>query len=99
MTPLHTFAWGFAGSLAVEIVAVNRFLSGDRSYVPKRYRTWSFWFWRMLLACVAGGLAVAYDIKTPLLAANIGASAPLILQALASGIGSAAAQLPTDTEQ
>lgn len=99
MTAMQTFLWGFAGSIAVEIVAVNRFLSGERSYIPKRYRSPLFWFWRFMLALVAGGLAVAYGIQTPVLAANIGASAPLILQALASGLGSAAAQLPAEAEQ
>jgi hypothetical protein len=99
MTTLDTFLWGFGGSIAVEIVNVNRHLSADRSHIPKRFRSGGFWFWRFLLAFVAGGLAVAYDIDTRLLAANIGASAPLILQALASGIGSAASQLPAEGEE
>jgi hypothetical protein len=40
---------------------------------------------RVFLSLLAGGLAVAYDIDRPLLALNIGASTPLIFQALAQG--------------
>jgi hypothetical protein len=40
----------------------------------------------MLLAVVGGGLALAYDITKPLLAANIGAATPLIIKAFSEGI-------------
>jgi hypothetical protein len=89
MTPLATFLWGFAGSLAVEVVALNGY--ADRSRLPKRYKTVSFWIARVLLAVVAGGLAVAYGIQTPILAANVGISAPLIIGAIAAN-----AQPPTE---
>ena len=39
-----------------------------------------------MLAIIAGGLAVAYEITTPLLAINVGAATPLILQALGRGL-------------
>ena len=49
------------------------------------YYSWIFWIIRLLLAVVAGGIVLAYEIKQkPLLALNIGISAPLILKQLAS---------------
>jgi hypothetical protein len=47
-----------------------------------------FWVARLLLAMTAGGLAIAYDIKTPVLALHIGAATPLIVQALAKNFPS-----------
>jgi hypothetical protein len=52
----------------------------------RRYKTWTFWLSRAVLAVLAGSLAVAYDIKTPLLALNVGASAPLLYRVLTRGI-------------
>jgi hypothetical protein len=46
---------------------------------------------RFVMAVIAGGLAVAYNVQTVILAVNVGASAPLILQAL----GHAALPNPT----
>jgi hypothetical protein len=48
--------------------------------VPMKYKKIRFWVVRFLVACVGGGLAYAYGIEAnPLLAANIGASAPAII--------------------
>lgn len=85
MIPLEVFLWGAGGSLAVEIVSVNKFMASEHA-LPDRYRTFGFWFARTLLSIVGGGLAVAYGITQPLLAANIGAATPLIVQALAQGV-------------
>jgi hypothetical protein len=41
---------------------------------------------RLVLAVMAGGLALAFGAQTSVLALNIGASAPLILKALAQSI-------------
>ena len=40
---------------------------------------------------MGGGLALAYEIDKPLLAINVGASAPLILKSLADGVGATTA--------
>lgn len=99
MTPLVAFVWGFAGSLAVEVVAINQAWNTSRGRLPARYKNGWFWFCRALLAAIGGGLAVAYGIKdNPMLAINIGASTPLIVQALARGVGSKVAQLPSEEE-
>lgn len=84
-----TFLWGFAGSAFVEIVSMNRIYDLGSS-IPARYRCPFFWVARILLACVGGSLAVAYGIMdNPLLAANVGAATPLIVQVLSHGVKSA----------
>lgn len=83
---LQQFLWGFFGSLAVEIVQIHFLLGGSRK-LPVRYTRPSYWIARLLLALTAGSLAVAYDIKTPVLALHVGAATPLIVQALAQHLG------------
>lgn len=83
---LQQFLWGFVGSLAVEIVKIH-FVLGESRRLPLRYSKPGFWIARLLLAVTAGGLAVAYDIKTPVLALHVGAATPLIVQALAQNLG------------
>lgn len=86
MLILQQFLWGFVGSLAVEIVQIHCLLDTSRK-LPLRYRKPIYWIARLLLAVTAGGLAVAYDIKTPVLALHVGAATPLIVQALAQNLG------------
>lgn len=85
MTPLESFVFGAGGSVAVEILNLYRYYEVRGGRLPQRYRNPYFWLVRTLLAGVAGGLVIAYQVDTPILAVNIGASAPLILQALAQG--------------
>lgn len=85
MTETERFFWGFCGSLAVEIITLYQAYHSQRIHIPQRYKRVGFWVVRAFLSIVAGGLAVAYEIDSKLLAANIGASAPLIIQALARG--------------
>lgn len=83
MIATDTFLWGVGGSLAVEIVALAHHYQTHPSRLPTRYSKWGFYVVRALLAAVAGGVAVAYQIDRPLLALNIGAATPLIIQAFA----------------
>jgi len=83
---LQQFLWGFMGSLAVEIVQIHCLLDTSRK-LPLRYTKPIYWIARLLLALTAGGLAVAYDIDTPVLALHVGAATPLIVQALARNVG------------
>jgi hypothetical protein len=77
------FIWGFLGSLAVEIMSVYNTWDS----IPCRYKQISFWMVRIAVACIGGGLAHAYNIENNLLlAANIGASAPAIINSLQGGI-------------
>ena len=84
MTWVEQFAWGFLGSMAVEVVTLFRLLQrADEAYaLPARYRSVLYWLVRVALAAVGGGLAVAYEIDNPILAANIGAATPAIVTTL-----------------
>ncbi len=83
MTWGEQFAWGFLGSMAVEVVTVFRLLQRMESpALPARYRSPLYWTVRLALAAVGGGLAIAYDIENPILAANIGAATPAIVMTL-----------------
>lgn len=93
MTSPEIFLWGFGGSIAVEIASLYRAMM-SHPRVPSRYRNPWFWLVRVLLAGVAGGLALAYEIDNRVLAINVGASAPLILQALAAGVNAPGTRLP-----
>jgi hypothetical protein len=86
MTPVAVFLWGFAGSVAIEIASFANYFPIRSNYLPARYYSRGFWITRFLLAVVAGGLAVAYEIQKPLLAINVGASVPLLLNTLARGL-------------
>ncbi|MGH7895078.1 MAG: hypothetical protein ACREQL_10435 [Candidatus Binatia bacterium] len=96
MPASEQFFWGFAGSLAVEVVTIFHIFQqaeGEMS-LPGRYRTVSYWLVRLALAAVGGGLAVAYDIDSKILAANIGAATPAIIVALTRGPGTKASTAP-----
>lgn len=84
--PLEIFLWGFCGSAAVEVVNLYIYFNKDDNTLPSRYRRTGFWIIRVLLAIIAGGLALAYNIENPILAINIGAATPLIVQTLTKSI-------------
>ena len=86
MSSAEIFVYGFCGSAAMEIVAALPIFHNQPIVFPERYKRVSFWIVRFLLAVIAGGLAVVYDVQTRVLAVNVGASAPLLLQALGQGI-------------
>lgn len=81
-----TFLYGALGSAAVEVIAWIHACDRLPQQLPRRYKQWTFWFSRIILACLAGGLAVAYNIQAPVLAINVGASAPLLYRMLAKGL-------------
>lgn len=94
MTSLDVFIWGVCGSLAVEIVEFTKLYYRHNFSMPYRYKLWHFYVLRLMLASIGGGLAIAYAIDTPLLAANIGAATPLLIEALAKNMG----ELPAPPE-
>lgn len=87
MGEVQEFLWGFAGSLAVEILVLNEIFQNEHITIPARYRCTMYWFVRLSLAVAGGGLAVAYGVQTPILALNIGATAPLLIRALSKRYG------------
>jgi hypothetical protein len=104
------FVWGFAGSLATEVITLyqlymsTNFDDPQARVLPARYRKVGFWIVRTVVAIMAGGLAVVYGINNPLLAINVGAATPLIIQALGQGLknpvplGAASSTAPTSGE-
>jgi hypothetical protein len=95
MSIVLIFFLGMAGSGLVELATGLKHYessgvdngNGTRSKktLPDWYSDPKFWVLRGLLAVAAGGLAVLYEVDKPLLAVNIGASAPLLIQMLAQG--------------
>lgn len=81
MSVMSQFCWGFLGSMSVEIVLLCKCYQGGGD-LPSKYRSLGFWITRLLLASLGGGLAVAYEVQTPLLAFHLGATTPLVIQAL-----------------
>jgi hypothetical protein len=89
MHSLQIFLWGVGGSVA--IVIVHLYYHYERGLgIPSRYRKIGYWVVRTLVALLGGALAVAYDIDNPILAINIGASAPLLVTELGRGFLSSA---------
>lgn len=82
MSDLFEFLWGCGGSLAVVIVELNQAVKHGRKRLPTYCFNWRFYVIRLLLAGVGGMLAIAYHIQDPILALNIGATTPLMIQAL-----------------
>jgi hypothetical protein len=79
------FCWGAFGSLAVELITILTLLKSPAA-LPAYYSTLSFWVVRILVMLLAGGVAVANDVRTAALAIQIGACTPLIIQALTRGM-------------
>ncbi len=81
MNIFETFIWGFIGSFIIDLYGA---FQGKNS--SKKYKTSTDWIVVVLLAIVAGFMAVAYNIDNRLLALQIGASTPLLLNKLKSPI-------------
>lgn len=88
MNTVETFCWASFGSFAMEVLSAYEAINGNNGDLPERYRKLPFIAIKIILAVVAGGLAVSYGINTPLLALNIGVSTPLILHTFAKGLSS-----------
>ena len=70
------------GSAAVDVLDLNQIFQAERVRVPSRFKCALYWFVRLCLAAVGGGIALAYNVQTPMLALNLGATAPLVISAL-----------------
>jgi len=80
MSTQEIFIWGFTGSVAVEIIKAFRYLQKPPGKLPAIYFQIKFYIVGILVAVAAGGLAVAHEVNTPLLALDIGIATPLILR-------------------
>jgi hypothetical protein len=84
MSPATVFACGFVASIAVDVVIATEVFNPGRIRVPERYRHPMFYLLRLVVALLAGFLAIVENANSPILAVIIGASAPLIFRGLAS---------------
>lgn len=89
---LSTFLWALGGGVAAEALRwwrlVQRHRAGQSLNLPAYARSPFYWGLTAVVVLAGGMLAVAYAASGqalgPILAVNIGASAPLIIQGLAS---------------
>jgi hypothetical protein len=84
------FWYGFFGGLAVNVVRLAELANTPPEERPKTFSDPFYVFQLIALPLLGGGLAYTYEadgiVLKPILALNIGASAPLILKNLASAL-------------
>jgi len=92
MGAIDILLYGMGGGLAAELVGFWKLRHTSRSELPEYLRSWFYWGVTLPMIGLGGGLAWLYSTSdvslNPILAVNIGASAPLI-------IGVFAGQTPT----
>jgi hypothetical protein len=85
MTVLWGFAYGVFGGVVSEIVGLYKFRRFKK--LPNWLKSRSYWIITILMILSGGGLVCIYLQSniglTPILAVNVGASAPLIISKLA----------------
>ena len=77
------FIYAVLGGVVLEAVGFYRV---RKSAFPQWAKTFRYWFWTGVMIAIGGGLAVAYVKSgvalTPILAVNVGAAAPLVIERL-----------------
>jgi hypothetical protein len=89
------FLWGSAGGLLAEFLGIWSLRKEDNW--PKYFRRLRYYLISLMMSLIGGGMAVIYGMhEMPgLLALNIGASAPLMLQRLLTPLApETAAEVP-----
>jgi len=76
------FFVGVFGSFVVEAASIVKCYHREQPF-PKRFAKPGFYFWQFVISLGSGFLVVAYDISKPIVALQIGASAPTIFLAMA----------------
>ena len=83
LDPLAEAAIGFAGGAAAELVQWFGLRFTLHKGLPDWSKSWLYWAVTFLMAVSGGGLVFLYamsgTVLSPILALNIGASAPLLL--------------------
>ena len=93
------FALGCSGSGIIEVITLLQYYETGTPF-PPRYRSVGFWCLRVLVALAAGALVLAYEIRNnPILALNVGASAPTIFLTLGKGVKLASSQPSGDSAE
>ena len=84
LSGLHAFLYGLGGGLVPELVALYRMR--QQPQLPQWFKSWIYWLPTIAMIAAGGGLAAAYAASGsqlgPILAINVGASAPLILSTI-----------------
>ena len=92
MTTLYAFLFGFLGGLLIQIVELTELANIPPIQRPATFTDPLFVFKFIALPVVGGVVTLLYHLDgtalRPLLAVNIGASAPLIIKSFASAIPS-----------
>ena len=81
--PVFEALIGFAGGLAAELVQWFAIRHTLHKQLPDWSKSWLYWVVTFVMALAGGGLDYIYATSgtslTPILALNVGASAPLLL--------------------
>jgi hypothetical protein len=88
MSVCAAIIYGLLGGVFVEISGLFKLRRQAPDSRPVYLTYWFYWVITAAMALVGGGLAVVYlqsgVMLNPILAINVGASAPLILESIAS---------------
>jgi len=86
MEIVETFLWGLLGGIGAEVAVVFSIRDKLPTEYPYWLRSWVYWAVAAVMVLLGGGIAVAYSRSgtplSPILALQIGASAPLIFRKL-----------------
>lgn len=80
------YLYGVLGSGLVEIAAFVKSVADNEGELPSRYKKLPYIITRLIFPCAAGAVPFAFEATKPLVAVYLGASAPIIIDRLASGI-------------
>lgn len=90
MSEITAFLFGCLGGLLINVVRLAELANVPEIERPPTFSDWLFTFQFIALPLVGGALAWIYQadgiVLKPLLAANIGVSAPLILKSFAAAL-------------
>lgn len=82
--------WGFLGGVAAEALQWFHLRKELHSGVPRWAKSWGYWIVTSVMAAIGALLVALYQASgnelSPILAFNIGASAPLILESLVRNV-------------
>ena len=89
MDAVTVVSFGVGGGIAAEVLKWFRIREELHTGIPDYAKWWPYWFVTLMMIAMGGGLVFAYRVSSdvqlsPILAVNIGASAALILSALAA---------------
>ena len=86
--PLSYFLYGIIGGVFVDGMLVIQAVQAVKRRGLAPYDRWDWWASELVRVCIGGGLAwlffLSHEVNTPLSAAVVGMTAPIIIARLAS---------------